>query len=130
MHHHTGLTARHSGPMVAARVALAALSLLGVHAAAIAQNFARGLSLIPDAEYEALPSVPRFRAFLPPAADLSEWLPAVGNQGEQSSCTAWSTTYYMRSYYVNRAAGNAARPQSLSPAFVYNQLAPRGASWL
>lgn len=127
MHHHSGQTARHFGLATAARATLIALAAMGVHASAQAQNYAKGLSLIPNEEYEALPAVPRFRAFLPPSADLSEWLPAVGDQGEQSSCTAWSTTYYMRSYYVNRAAGNAARPQSLSPAFVYNQLAPRGA---
>ena len=127
MHHHSGQTARQSGPAMAVLTALIALAALGIHASAQAQTYAKGLSLIPNEEYEAIPAVPRFRAFLPPAADLSEWLPAVGDQGEQSSCTAWSTTYYMRSYYVNRAAGNTARPQSLSPAFVYNQLAPRGA---
>ena len=94
----------------------------------LAQDYKTGLTLLPTSEYENLPAVPRFRAFLPPSADLSAWLPAVGNQGQQSSCTAWSTTYYMRSFYVNRSTNNTDRQQSLSPSFVYNQLARRGSS--
>ena len=103
---------------------LLALSCIG--AVVQAQPFAKGLILLPAKEYESLPALPRFRDFLPSSADLSAWLPGVGHQGTQSSCTAWATTYYMRSYYVNRDGGNAGRSQSLSPAFVYNQLAPPG----
>ena len=103
---------------------LLALSCIG--GVVQAQPFAKGLILLPAKEYEALPSAPRFRDFLPSSADLSAWLPGVGHQGMQSSCTAWATTYYMRSYYVNRDGGSTARQRSLSPAFVYNQLAPRG----
>ncbi len=108
-------------------IAAFAVLFFGVFSPAAAQSYGTGLSLLPPQEYEALPAVPRFRAFLPPSADLSEWFPAVGNQGQQGSCTAWSTTYYMRSYYVNRQSGSAVRAASLSPAFVYNQLARRGA---
>ena len=103
---------------------LLALSCIG--GVVQAQPFAKGLILLPAKEYESLPAVPRFRDFLPSSADLSAWLPGVGHQGPQSSCTAWATTYYMRSYYVNRDGGNTGRSQSLSPAFVYNQLAPPG----
>ena len=103
---------------------LLALSCIG--GVVQAQPFAKGLILLPAKEYESLPAVPRFRDFLPSSADLSAWLPGVGHQGTQSSCTAWATTYYMRSYYVNRDGGNTGRSQSLSPAFVYNQLAPPG----
>ena len=103
---------------------LLALSCIG--GVVQAQPFAKGLILLPAKEYESLPAAPRFRDFLPSSADLSAWLPGVGHQGTQSSCTAWATTYYMRSYYVNRDGGNTGRSQSLSPAFVYNQLAPPG----
>lgn len=68
--------------------------------AAHGQTFSTGLNLASTEDYEAFASLPRFRSFLPESADLSQWMPAVGDQGQQSSCTAWSTAYYMRSYYV------------------------------
>lgn len=91
-----------------------------------AQVRATGGVLLPPAEYAALPKPPRYRAFLPPAADLSHWFPEPGDQKEQPSCTAWATGYALRSYYANRQS--PAPPTPLSPAFVYNLLAePRGA---
>ncbi|MBF0356651.1 MAG: DUF4384 domain-containing protein [Alphaproteobacteria bacterium] len=110
------------------KIALAAFggaALIGVHFAAdAAESRGKGAVLLPAAAYQALPSVPRYRAFLPPSVDLSRWFPAVGHQGGQPSCTAWSTAYYLRSYYENRLASETAQaPTPLSPAFVYNQLA-------
>ncbi|WP_146747800.1 hypothetical protein [Paramagnetospirillum kuznetsovii] len=85
--------------------------------------------LLPPEQYRALPAMERFRAFLPPAADLSAWFPPPGNQGSQPSCTACATTYALRSYYENRREGGATSSYTpMSPAFVYNQMAePRGA---
>ena len=64
-------------------IAAFAVLFFGVFSPAAAQSYGTGLSLLPPQEYEALPAVPRFRAFLPPSADLSEWFPAVGDQGQQ-----------------------------------------------
>ncbi|OAN46101.1 hypothetical protein A6A04_20755 [Paramagnetospirillum marisnigri] len=95
-------------------------------APAQAQTRATGGVLLPPAEYVALPKLPRYRAFLPLAADLSPWFPEPGDQKGQPSCTAWATGYALRSYYANRQS--TAAPTPLSPSFVYNQLAePRGA---
>ena len=91
-----------------------------------AKEYATGGVLLPPAQYAALPKPQRYRAFLPPAADLSQWFPEPGDQRGQPSCTAWATGYALRSYYENRKSSEASTP--FSPAFVYNQLAePRGA---
>ena len=87
-----------------------------------AQEFGRGLLLMPESEYQDIPEAPKYRAFLPPSADLSRWFPEVGDQGIQSSCVAWATTYYMRSYYENRQNTSPLKATPLSPAYVYNQL--------
>ncbi|MEI6449913.1 MAG: C1 family peptidase [Actinomycetes bacterium] len=35
-------------------------------------------------------------AVLPPAVDLSAWVPPVGDQGGSGTCYAWATTYYAK----------------------------------
>ena len=106
---------------------LLALSL-SFHVITSAQPYGQGLDFLSSEEYLSLPVAPRYRSFLPASADLSEWLPAVGSQGEQGSCVAWATTYYMRSYYENRQSPTTAKQTPLSPAFVYNQLKKQDAS--
>lgn len=95
----------------------------------LAEPHATGAVLLSPAEYKALKAVPRYRAFLPPAADLSRWFPEPGQQAGQPSCTAWATGYALRSYYENRhATSRPTAPTPLSPSFIYNQLAqPVGA---
>ena len=65
---------------------------------------------------------------LPPAADLSALFPPPKDQGDQSSCVAWSVSYAMRGYYANRAQGRSGAhdPILLSPSFVFNQIADTG----
>ena len=62
--------------------------------------------------------------------DLSPKMPPVGNQGLQSSCTAWAAAYAARSYfhkvltnhnYVDNS-GKRNDAGVFSPAFVYNQI--------
>ena len=106
---------------------LLALSL-SFHLITSAQPYGQGLDFLTPEEYISLPVAPRYRSFLPASADLSEWLPAVGAQGEQGSCVAWATTYYMRSYYENRQNTTTVKQTPLSPAFVYNQLKKQDAS--
>lgn len=70
---------------------------------------------------------------LPSKVDLSDLMPPVGNQGQQSSCVAWSTAYANKSYqeFVERKdkgawtykSGNTPNYKTLfSPAFIYNQI--------
>lgn len=58
---------------------------------------------------------------------LTEYLPPVGMQGDQGSCAAWATAYYVYSYasFSQRKLPMDKRTSSefiFSPAFVYNQL--------
>ncbi len=70
---------------------------------------------------------------LPSSVDLSDSMPPVGDQGQQSSCVAWSTAYATKSYqeYTERkSSGWKLKEQSgdpnysniFSPAFIYNQI--------
>jgi hypothetical protein len=72
----------------------------------------------------ALPLMQRFRNYLPEEIDLSSRFPTPGDQGQQSSCTAWATGYAVRSYYeAERRKWNFATPgQIISPAYIYNRL--------
>ena len=63
---------------------------------------------------------------LPESANLQKFAPAVGNQGSQGSCVAWSSAYGART--ILEAAKSGADPNSLkfSPAFLYNQIGLEG----
>lgn len=61
----------------------------------------------------------------PPSHDLSSLLPRIGSQGQQGSCVAWATGYYLKSFQENledRNMGESILNNALSPAFVYNQI--------
>jgi hypothetical protein len=100
-----------------------AAKFIVVQPGAIARH-AMGLERADPATYRALPEVPQFRAFYPPAWDLSPMLPPPGDQGRQGSCTAWAVGYAARSYYLKRdfAADVSQAENILSPAFIYNSL--------
>jgi len=59
---------------------------------------------------------------LPESANLQKFAPAVGDQGHQGSCVAWSSAYGART--VLEAARTGEDPNSLrfSPSFLYNQI--------
>jgi Papain family cysteine protease len=59
---------------------------------------------------------------LPESANLQKYAPAVGDQGKQGSCVAWSSAYGART--ILESARSAENPNSLkfSPAFLYNQI--------
>lgn len=59
---------------------------------------------------------------LPPSYDLSEFLPPIGNQGRQGSCTAWATTYYLKSFQERIQYQDFSASQIMSPSYIYNQL--------
>lgn len=60
---------------------------------------------------------------LPEQFDLSEFLPPVGNQLQQGSCTSWAVTYYLKSFQEHFESNTPYDNTNLmSPAFSYNQL--------
>lgn len=93
-----------------------------------AQEF--GLGFIPDdpARVALVPKVPVYRNALPPSVDLRGWLPPVGNQGPQGSCTAWATAYGAMSFMFRHAVSERMGAQAsvpdirFSPSYVYNQI--------
>lgn len=93
---------------------------------ALGQDDTHGLGYEPDdlSSMTAMPSVPRFRGFLPAFYDLSPAFPPPGDQGKQGSCVAWSVGYALRGYYHHqRTRTSYADPQNLfSPAYIFNQL--------
>ena len=61
---------------------------------------------------------------LPAKVDLSAHLPSPGDQGDQGSCTGWSTAYAYKSFheYVERSWSLASDSHLFSPAYIYNQI--------
>lgn len=67
---------------------------------------------------------------LPPAIDLSEYLPKPGNQLSQASCSAWAVAYGLKSFYqaakgkykLNTLSFNDISTKTFSPSFIYNQV--------
>ena len=63
---------------------------------------------------------------LPESANLQRFAPAVGDQGHQGSCVAWSSAYGART--IAEAARTGEDPNNLkySPSFLYNQIGLEG----
>ena len=63
---------------------------------------------------------------LPEAVNLQRFAPAVGDQGHQGSCVAWSSAYGART--IEEAAHTGEDPNRLrfSPSFLYNQIGMEG----
>ncbi|MBZ5857349.1 C1 family peptidase [Flavihumibacter profundi] len=59
---------------------------------------------------------------LPESANLQKFAPAVGNQGNQGSCVAWSSAYGARSILEAARTGQAPNTVKFSPSFLYNQI--------
>jgi outer membrane protein OmpA-like peptidoglycan-associated protein len=123
------------------RAAVAALGLSVVMLAGMAQAdplldvsnpgpdeaYARGFLATPASRARNFrrpqPTAP---GYLPMAVDLTDRMPAVGNQGRQGSCVAFAVAWAARSYYLrtteNRETTKAEnRP---SPAYIYNRIKP------
>ncbi len=114
-----------SGKMRWAALAMACGAAVLVCADADAQvRRAKGWVREPSHIVASIPLMLRFRDFLPEEVDLSAKFPTPGDQGQQSSCTAWATGYAMRSYYEGqRRNWNFSSPRQLiSPAYIHNRL--------
>ena len=81
----------------------------------------RATGLLPEdpKAYSAMPQVEIYRDFIAPEADLSAYFPKPGNQGQQSSCTAWATAYAARTYHEAKQQNIPPKDskQSFSPAY-------------
>ena len=99
---------------------LALVGLLCVPVASQAANNRTGLVAEDDVAFRGFKQRPHFRAFIPPQTDLSPRFPVIRSQGDQGSCVAWATGYYMRTYYENIQGKNNDVP--FSPAYIYNQI--------
>lgn len=91
------------------------------------QDNSLGLTLASSAETMGIPNTPQFLLGDVPASVALD-MPPVGNQGQQGSCTSWSTAYAGMSFFMNRLNGThyASNQQLCSPKYVYNQIT-RGA---
>ncbi|MCO5237518.1 MAG: peptidase C1A papain [Chitinophagaceae bacterium] len=63
---------------------------------------------------------------LPEAANLQQYAPQVGNQGEQGSCVAWSSAYAARTILEASRTGQKPDDVKFSPSFLYNQIGLQG----
>ena len=64
-------------------------------------------------------------AVLPPAVDLSAWLPPVGDQQRTVACSAWASTYYAKTMMEKKEhpSWDLTDPRyQFSPAWTYNQV--------
>lgn len=75
--------------------------------------------------YEPLADDPS-RPALPESANLQRFAPAVGNQGEQGSCVAWSSAYAARTILESARTGSDGDNLKFSPAFLYNEIGLEG----
>src|ERR1700712_476353 len=63
---------------------------------------------------------------LPESANLQKFAPAVGNQGQQGSCVAWSSAYAARTIVEAARTGQDPNALKFSPSFLYNQIGLEG----
>lgn len=61
---------------------------------------------------------------LPDDFDLSNDMPPVRSQGDQGSCVAWATSYYLKSYQekIQHNYEYETYENVMSPSFIYNQI--------
>lgn len=89
----------------------------------LAGGYCYGNSL-PDAEIAEIDLEIDF----PMSYDISGFLPVVRNQGNQGSCVAWATGYYLKSFHENYEdiLDGVSTNHEMSPAFIYNQIKVAG----
>ncbi len=106
------------------RYLLVAAMLLAAAPAGAQQLHHAGAVLSSPERLMSIPEADIQRDILPPAVDLSKYLPPVGDQGAQGSCVAWATGYAARGYYAyqveHRSRGAAA--DIPSPAYIFDSI--------
>jgi C1A family cysteine protease len=103
-------------------------STVGVGAEPAVSTDGHSLGMSPDTA-QTLARVPAHarmsvQAVLPAKIDLSANLPPIGDQGQEGSCVAWSTGYYLAGFQEGREHNWNLKDTAhqFSPAFVYNQI--------
>ena len=85
-----------------------------------------GAEFISDRPQSINPFAASADAQLPPAADLTRDVPAIGDQGMLGSCTAWATGYAAASYTANRqfawGTDGLSQDEIASPGYLYDRL--------
>ncbi|GGK01024.1 hypothetical protein GCM10010123_33810 [Pilimelia anulata] len=73
----------------------------------------------------AVAKKPTSKAFevLPESADLRQWAPAIGNQGQIGSCVSWSIAHNIMGYWANRTGGSGA---PYAPLYLYMRTVAAG----
>ncbi|MFH1149828.1 MAG: IPT/TIG domain-containing protein [Actinomycetota bacterium] len=110
--------------LVAAPAAVSATP--GRRAPATPEGRGLGLEFARSADPGLRMEVPaRSADVLPTSIDLNADMPPVGDQGAQGSCAAWSTGYYMKTWWEKQEhpgwdVGDPA--YQMSPSFLYNQV--------
>lgn len=126
------------------RTVIVTIALLFSFLQSYAQDVFTGSILIEETEYAGIAgNLPQTSvANLPSSVDLTEYLPPVGNQGNQNSCVAWAIAYGAQTYYAKKNNGNWVFTNTsgqlnysniFSPSFVYNQInkgVDRGSSYI
>ncbi|MDQ7780658.1 MAG: C1 family peptidase [Planctomycetota bacterium] len=105
------------------RFSITIVAVFFMAAAAFAQQ---GAPPISREQYDATPKwQPERQATSDmPRIDLRGYMPAIGNQIPQNSCTAWATAYAAKSYLevIDQGWTPDRADRVFSPAFVYNRL--------
>ncbi len=84
-----------------------------------------GLVFMSDETYYGIPiAPPSYSGTLPSSVDLTNHMPAVGNQGAQSSCVGWAVGYALKTYQesVERGWSLSDKSHVFSPSYIYNQI--------
>jgi hypothetical protein len=66
-------------------------------------------------------------AIPPPSADVSQFAPPVGDQGQIGDCTTWAVGYGLSGWLANKAGLNGGN-NLFAPMFIFTQFAPAGST--
>lgn len=106
---------------------IAALLAVILATAAPAQTaYPTGGAPVPPARMERIDPAAVTRGPIPPAYDLSAWMPPIGNQGRQGSCAAFAIAWAARSLLWTRVTNGPTPGEPFSPAFLFNSLNAQG----
>jgi hypothetical protein len=63
----------------------------------------------------------------PPTADVSQFSPPVGDQGQIGDCTTWAVGYALSGWLANKAGLNGGN-NAFAPMFIFTHFAPAGST--
>jgi Big-like domain-containing protein len=63
----------------------------------------------------------------PPTADVSQYAPLIGDQGQIGDCTTWAVGYGLSSWLANKAGLNGGN-NVFAPMFIFTHFAPAGST--